>query len=177
MCERVCGRVCVWLIVFVVVAVLLMDWRYCRCVWGTSETQAEGCCDHTHCSQQGCGSLARATCLWHVTDRRGFSLHIPVPGTCARQRTAGSTAYANLSLHKQGAGLEDKVTWSQLGLGKNIHFLISCDFHLKFLKISRSISHSMYIFGGCVNMLMRMSLLLDELYSLECIVWGPAVNL
>ncbi len=71
-----------------------------------------------------------------------------------------------------------KTKWrSQLGLGKNIHFLISCDFHLKFLKISRSISHSMYIFGGCVNMLMQMSLLLDELYSLECIVWGPAVNL
>ncbi len=147
MFERVCGRVCVRLIVFVLVAVLLMDWRYFRCVWGTSETQAEGWCDHTHCAQQGCGSLALITCLRHVTDRRGFSPHIPVPGTCAKQRTAGSTGYANLSLHKQGAGLEDKVTWSQLGLGKNMNFLISCDFQLIFLKISRLISQSMYIFS------------------------------
>ncbi len=121
-------------------------------VWGTSETQAEGGCDHTHCAQQGCGSLALITCLRHVTDRRGFSLHIPVPGTCAKQRTAGSTGYANLSLHKQGAGLENKVTWSQLGLGKNMNFLISCDFQLIFLKISRLISQSMYIFSvaACV---------------------------
>ncbi len=97
--------------------------------------------------QQGCGSLALITCLRHVTDRRGFSPHIPVPGTCAKQRTAGSTGYANLSLHKQGAGLEDKVTWSQLGLGKNMNFLISCDFQFIFLKISRLISQSMYIFS------------------------------